>query len=193
MRIERLILALATLTATGGIGTAAHAIDPLDAIGVCARINKKDARLECYDQVAQDAASGRLQSNAPAAAPRSWDAPPVGGAVARPQAPAAPSASFGGENLRASPSPSAAAPAGPGVQQNGPDEIRAEVASSTDNGLLQWRVMLADGAVWQMTERAGAGFRPPAPREVVTIRKGALGSFLMEVGQQPSVRVRRVR
>src|SRR5690606_3458774 len=121
----------------------------------------------------------RLQSSAPAAAPRSWDAPPVGGAVARPQAPAAPSAP--------------AATFGGGQQQGGPDEIRAEVASSTDNGLLQWLVMLADGAVWQMTERAGAGFRPPAPREVVTIRKGALGSFLMEVGQQPSVRVRRVR
>jgi hypothetical protein len=46
--------------------------------------------------------------------------------------------------------------------------------------------------VWQMTERASL-FRPPEAKETVTIRKGALGGYLMEVGKQASVRVTRVR
>src|SRR5690606_16219020 len=77
MRFERLILTLGTL-AVGCVGSAAMALDPLDAIGVCSRISKKDARLECYDQVARDSASGRLQSSAPASQ-QGWAAP-VGGA-----------------------------------------------------------------------------------------------------------------
>ncbi len=79
-----------------------------------------------------------------------------------------------------------------GASDGGPDSIKTEVASSTDNGLEQWRVRLADGAIWQMTERVPQ-FRPPAPHEVVTIKKGALGGFMMDVGSQASVRVRRVQ
>jgi len=185
MRIERLIMAMGPLAAMGLGAPALAAIDPIDAIGVCARISKKDARLECFDQVARDAASGQLQRGAPLAsgpalapAPQSWAAPPAPAAQA-PRAPAAPAATFGADALR-------------GSGSGDPDSIRAEVTSSTDNGLGQWRIRLADGAIWQMTERV-AQFRPPAPREVVSIRKAAMGSFLMNVGQQGSVRVRRVQ
>lgn len=190
MRFERLILALGTVAAAG-MGSAAYALDPLDAITVCSRITKADARVECYDQVARDAASGVLQRSTPAPAPQSslpqgvsqqgWTAPPIGGAAApRPQAQAqAPAAGFGAQDLRRQ------------EGADGPESMRAEVASSTDNGLGLWRIRLADGAIWQMTER-NSMFRPPAPKEVITIRKGALGSFLMDVGQQGSVRVRRV-
>ncbi len=180
MRIERLLLAMTPIASMGFGSAALAAIDPIDAIGVCARISKKDARLECYDQVARDATSGRLQSSGPVAAapPSNWAAPPAAVQAPRPQV--APAATFGGEALRA------------GSEADGPDAIRAEVASSTDNGLGQWRIRLADGAVWQMTERVSM-FRPPAPREVVAIRKASLGSFLMDVGQQGAVRVRRVQ
>ncbi len=132
MRIERLILAMGPLAAMGLSSAALAAIDPIDAIGVCARISKKDARLECYDQVARDATSGQLQRSGPVASapPSSWAAPPAPNAPAprQPAAPAAPAATFGENSLRGS---SGAAD---------PDSIRAEVVSSTDNGLGQWRI-----------------------------------------------------
>jgi hypothetical protein len=188
MRFERLILALGTLS-VASIGSAAMALDPIDAIGVCARISKKDARLECYDQVARDATSGRLQSSTPApqaAAPGNWTTPPIGGAQVaqpRPQAQSQAPAGFGAEQVRRTEAERR--------EDGTPDSVSARVASSADNGLGMWRMRLADGAVWQMTERV-ANFRPPAPNEAVTIRKGALGGFLMDVGKQSSVRVRRV-
>ncbi|HZV56521.1 MAG TPA: hypothetical protein VFF89_02505 [Sphingobium sp.] len=183
MRFERLILTLGTL-AVGCVGSAAMALDPLDAIGVCSRISKKDARLECYDQVARDSASGRLQSSAPASQ-QGWAAPVGGAQTPAPQSAQAPAASgFGAEALPRTQAERR--------ETSGPDSLEAQVASSTDNGLGQWRIRLADGAVWQMTERVSM-FRPPAPNETVTIRKGALGSYLMDVGKQGSVRVTRVR
>jgi hypothetical protein len=187
MRFERLILAVSALAAAGTGSVAMAAMDPLDAIGVCSRISKKDARMECYDQVARDTASGRLQSNpAPQAQAQAqgWAAPPVGAAPAPRAMAQAPQASFGAADLPRS--------SAERRDMDGPDAIRAEAVSATDNGLGMWRIKLADGAIWQMTERASL-FRPPAPREVITIRKGALGGFLMDVGKQASVRVERVR
>ncbi|MBO9631406.1 MAG: hypothetical protein J7516_18550, partial [Shinella sp.] len=114
-----------------------------------------------------------------------WATPPA--AIARnpqPQASAPAAAGFGAQDL-----PRGATARG---DADGPDSLSAVVTSSTDNGLGMWRMKLADGAIWQMTERVSL-FRPPAPQETVTIRKGALGGFLMDVGKQGSVRVRRVQ
>ncbi|MBO9576837.1 MAG: hypothetical protein J7494_13970 [Sphingobium sp.] len=189
MRFQHLVLAMGTATIVGMATPATAAMDVSDAMSLCSRITKTDARIECYDQVARDVASGVFQKSAapaPAAAAQpNWAAPPASIAPAqRPQVgAAAPAAGFGAETVRNN---------GGGGNAGGPDSIKAEVASSTDNGLQQWRFRLADGAVWQMTERVSL-FRPPAPHEVVTIRKGALGGFLMDVGQQASVRVRRIQ
>lgn len=195
MRFQHLILAMGTATVVGMATPATAAMDVTDAMSLCSRITKADARIECYDQVARDVASGVFQKGAapapqayaptpaPAAQPN-WATPPGSIAPAqRPQTGAtAPAVGFGAETVRNN----------GGGNAGGPDSIRAEVASSTDNGLQQWRFRLADGAVWQMTERVSQ-FRPPAPHEVVTIKKGALGGFLMDVGQQASVRVRRIQ
>lgn len=196
MRFQHLILAMGTATVVGMATPATAAMDVADAMSLCSRITKADARIECYDQVARDVASGVFQRSAAPAAPQAyapapapaaqpnWAAPPAAIAPAqRPQVgAAAPAVGFGSENVRNN----------GGDNSGGPDSIRAEVASSTDNGLQQWRFRLADGAVWQMTERVSL-FRPPAPHEVVTIKKGALGGFMMDVGQQASVRVRRIQ
>lgn len=193
MRFEHLVLAMGTLTVAGMAAPASAAMDVADAMSLCSRITKADARIECYDQVARDVAAGMFQRGgttapqAPAQAPLAtaqpnWAAPPAAilPSQQRGQAGAPPASGFGSEALRNS---------GGG---GGPDSIKTEVASSTDNGLEQWRVRLADGAIWQMTERVPQ-FRPPAPHEVVTIKKGALGGFMMDVGSQASVRVRRVQ
>ncbi|MBO9576670.1 MAG: hypothetical protein J7494_13120 [Sphingobium sp.] len=193
MRFQHLILAMGTATVVGMATPATAAMDVTDAMSLCSRITKADARIECYDQVARDVAAGVFQKSAapapqtyaPAAAAQpNWATPPSSVAPAqRPQVgTAAPAVGFGAENVRNN----------GGGNQAGPDSIKAEVASSTDNGLQQWRFRLADGAIWQMTERVSL-FRPPAPHEVVTIKKGALGGFMMDVGQQASVRVRRIQ
>jgi len=146
-----------------------------DQLQVCARISSKSARLECYDSVA---AAARQDSVAPGAlAPSS--APPAPGVPAPPA-----TSSFGAEQI-ARPIPASPADAEPG-------EIEIAVVSARDNGLNMWQFSLSDGAIWRMTERV-ANFRPPAPNETVRIKRGALGGYLLRVGQQASVRVERVR
>jgi len=185
MRVERLIVAMGTLAALGFGSAVSAAVDPLDAISICSRIAKKDARLQCYDQVAQDAAAGRLGRGP--ATPQGFGTLPPGNAVAPPTplpGTAPRTATFGDDSL---PYNSAAR-----AETEGPDSITAEAISSTDNGLGLWRIRMADGTIWQVTE-PDTYFRPPAPHEVVTIRKAAMGSFMMDVGKQGSVRVRRLQ
>ena len=154
-----------------------------DQLAVCARIGKKDARLECYDSIARAAAQGSYTPSFGASSirtPQGASPPPP------PPPPGAPAAStgFGAEQIDR---PIAARPQG-----TGENEVVVAVASARDNGLGMWTIHLADGAVWRMTERV-SDFRPPMPQETVTIRKGALGSYLMQVGRQAAVRVERVR
>ncbi|MBN8829838.1 MAG: hypothetical protein J0G94_04220 [Sphingomonadales bacterium] len=177
----------AVILGLGAGSLPAHAQGSLpDQLAVCARIGKKDARLECYDSIARAAAHGSDSSGFGASSIRTPQA-----------APATPSAP--------QPAPSASAPAGSsfGAEQidrplaerkepEGQGELAIAVTSARDNGVGMWQFNLADGAVWRMTERS-ANFRPPAPNETVTIRKGALGGYLMQVGRQASVRVERVR
>ena len=185
MRFERMILvtgALGTVMAGAMIAApASAAMGALDAISVCSRISKKDARLACYDQVARDAASGNMSANTPVPSPSSpdWAAPPP--PMVNAPTTGAPQ-SFGSEQLRK--------PADD--PSRGPDEVQSQVVSATDNGLGQWRITMADGAIWRMTESVPL-FRPPAPQEAVRLRRGSLGSFFMDVGKQAGVRVARIR
>lgn len=154
-----------------------------DQLAVCARIAKKSARIACYDSIPTGQQSGAPSgaSGFGAASIRTPAAPPP-----PPPASAAPAASgFGAEQVeRVAPQRSA---------DTSPNEVNVAVLSSRDNGLQRWQFTLADGAVWRMTERASSSFRPPAPNETVSIRKAALGSYLMNVGRQSSIRVERVR
>jgi hypothetical protein len=145
-----------------------------DQMAVCARISKSSARIECYDSVASSAGQAAPSSGFGASSIRTPSAAPM--------APAAP----------AGPVATAAQPLSGAAIPGNADKVQVTVASSTDNGLLMWRFALADGAVWRMTERDSM-FRPPAPNETVTIRKGSMGSYLMDVGKQASVRVERIR
>jgi hypothetical protein len=214
MRIERTIMALGALGVAFLSAPASAALDPADAMALCSRLTTKEARLECYDQVAKDVAEGRIQNSpsqaaAPAQAPsqapsQSWSPPPPPrGVTASGPSWAAPPMPSGQGSTTGAGGAAASGPSGFGSESvkrsssdrrddSGAESIQAEVLSATDNGLLQWRITLADGAIWQMTERSSQ-FRPPAPHEVVRIRKGALGGFLMDVGKQASVRVTRVK
>lgn len=183
MLIGRLTLA-ASAVALGATSAPVLAQGSLpDQLAVCARIGKKDARLECYDSVARAAGQGAYTSSFGSSSIRTPQAGPP-----PPPPPVAPTAqagsSFGAEQIDRS--------IAERESEDGPDELAMAVVSARDNGLSMWSFSLQDGAVWRMTER-DVNFRPPAPNETVTIRKASLGSYLMQVGNQAAVRVVRVR
>lgn len=72
------------------------------------------------------------------------------------------------------------------------EEILAKVQSAQDVEYGKWRIVLNDGAVWQTTEPEGRLF-PPRLGQDVRIKRGALGSFMLSVNGQRSVRAMRVR
>lgn len=181
MLIGRLTLGTAMMSACMASMPASAQGSLPDQLAVCARIGKKDARLECYDSIARASAqSNHSSSFGSSSIPTPQQAPPP------PPMPAAPAAgaSFGAEQI--------ARPVAERAKDVGNSEIAITVASARDNGIGMWTITLTDGAIWRMTESVG-NFRPPKPQETVTISKGALGSYLMQVDRQAAVRVQRVR
>jgi hypothetical protein len=182
MLIGRLTLAIA---ATGLCALSAPVLAQgslPDQLAVCARIGKKDARLECYDSIARAAGQGAYTSGFGASSirtPQGSPPPPP-----PPGASASAGSGFGAEQIDR--------PIAGRSDDGGQDALDVAVLSSRDNGLSMWSFSLQDGAVWRMTERV-ANFRPPAPNEMVRIQKASLGSYLMQVGRQAAVRVERVR
>ena len=152
-------------------GAAPPAVDPAE-FARCSRIDAADERLACYDALG-----------------RSLKPPPVPSASPSPAADKAPAAdkssaqaatAAGGVNafgLTTHERPAAA----------GPDLIRAQVAAVTTDRLGKAYVRLDNGQVWSFTApdvllRAG---------EAVTIRRAALGSFLMTTPSHHTYRVQR--
>jgi len=70
--------------------------------------------------------------------------------------------------------------------------VEGVVASASQDGLGHWVVSLQDGAVWTQVDNNALALRP-RPGQRVVINRGALGSFMMRVNNQPGIRVRRVR
>ena len=73
-----------------------------------------------------------------------------------------------------------------------PDEVNrvegaVRAAKADVNG--KWTLTLADGAVWRQI--SGDLTRPPKSGSKVEIRKGSIGSYLMNVDGQPSIKVHR--
>jgi hypothetical protein len=176
------VLAMAVAIAAGGLPLSAAALaqrgmsdsERLRRMGECDSITDETRRLSCYDAAVR---SGRTSLGAnqqgmlpglPAAQPRS------------------PKQAFGmtpglERDLKIAAPRTAEA-----------EEITAKVASAADRGAGLWRITLADGASWQFAE-GQHNFQPPRRGEDVRVRKAAMGSYLMYVGKQPSVRVVRIQ
>lgn len=78
---------------------------------------------------------------------------------------------------------------------NDADQVRTVegvVAGASQDGLGHWVVTLQDEAVWVQVDNNTLAFRP-RPGQRVVINRGALGSFMMRVNNQPGIRVRRSR
>jgi hypothetical protein len=73
-----------------------------------------------------------------------------------------------------------------------PDEVDrvdgvVQTARADLNG--NWTLVLQDGAVWRQI--SGQLIRPPKGGAKVSVRRGALGSYLMNVDGQPAIKVHR--
>jgi hypothetical protein len=161
----------------------------------CAGITAPDARLACYDALAQ-----RLGIRAPAAvtAPTEPAAPGAGSphspapAPARANAPASATTS-------ASPSASTSWEADPqnfgltskqlrGAPQ-GPKAIQARIAAVSADRIGHAYVVLDNGQTWTMTDADGR----LAAGDPISINRAALGSYLMVTASNHSYRVRRIQ
>ncbi len=140
----------------------------------CVGIDAADARLACYDAAAgrpaQPAATARMREAAPAAAAATV-APPTG--AARNDDPA---------NFGLTPAQRKTEPVGPSV-------IQAHIAGLSTDRIGNAIVTLDNGQTWILGDndsRLEVG-------QTVTIKRAALGSFLMTTPDRHSYRVRRSR
>jgi len=181
---RRLANACVTLTLALSQSLPASAADLHERIQSCARITNNGQRLACFDELAAEPSSSHVPTtsapsvaNVPPAVPPSADLP----ATALPTSGGNKEATFGLEQqlLR--------------QWQAGPStvsEIRAAVRKlgSGPNGWLI--IELDNGQTWGQAEAPqfqillGVG-------DEVTIRRGALGSFLLSTADNRSMRVRR--
>lgn len=70
--------------------------------------------------------------------------------------------------------------------------VEGVVVSASQDGLGHWVVALQDGAVWGQIDNNVLALGPRRGQRVM-ISRGALGSFMMRVNNQPGIRVRRSR
>ncbi|HEY0112545.1 MAG TPA: hypothetical protein VGB59_05265 [Allosphingosinicella sp.] len=73
-----------------------------------------------------------------------------------------------------------------------PNQLEAKVQSAQVADYGHWRVVLDNGAVWQTTE-VERRLPLPKPGQSVTIRKAALGSYMLSVNGRRGIRAMRVR
>ncbi len=182
MRIRSLLAASAVLLPLAGVSGGAHAQNLNALLAGCASLPTQQARMECYEGVSRGSkgAGGGSVAPAPAPAPstRSSD-------VASTAAPAASSPSgFGSDSFKRS--------SAERRHEDRVNRIEARVTSAVVNGIGRWTIALEDGAKWRMTETV-ATFQPPQANDVVTIRRSAMGGYMMDVNGQASVYVTRIQ
>ena len=135
----------------------------------CRAVAQASARLACYDALPL--------SNA-------GSAPASGGVSAAPVTPAAPA-------VTASTSAQAAASFGLEVAGEKLQEVRSHIPGAFDGWRAGDRIRLANGQVWRVVDDSRADYNLRDPK--VTVRRGALGSYLMDIeGAKQLPRVRRV-
>lgn len=176
MTTRRVVLALAVLSPCGAVTFADDA-----ALVQCARIASPLDRLECYDALAATLETKPEPAPARAAASDgARKAPAVTAQATEPAqkpAAAAPVAEFGFESRR--------------IEET-PDEVTAHYDGEFTGWSGQTLFKLDNGQVWKQAQSGRVSFRKSNP--VVTIRKGAFGSFRLSVeGLNKTIRVKRIK
>ncbi|HSG33937.1 MAG TPA: hypothetical protein VLA37_05330 [Sphingomonadaceae bacterium] len=146
----------------------------------CAKIDDPTSRLACYDNNIRAGGSDGGRPVVPGESGTVQGGRGIGGGSG--------AQGFGAEDVRNPDRFDSYQERGLGV-----DEITARVASVRQREPGIYLVTLEGGAEWLFTDTVPFSFRPPRPGDTVEIGRAALGSFLMRVGDQQSVRVRRIR
>ncbi len=183
-------LAFAMLVPPG----AAAAATPIDAgaLAHCAAMTAADERLACYDSLAHPKTSPtaagtappggvKPSSQGPTAAPGTKTSAPAAAAVAA--APAGAAASGG----TADPAKSFGLTKHPVPTDEGPDRIQAQARRVDTDHLGNVRVALDNGQVWTFNS-PDALIRIGEP---VTIKRGALGSYLLTTANHRTYKAQR--
>ena len=163
-------IALAVLAAQ-----ATGATDGQDGLARCAVIAAPDSRLACYDALARRPASA-ASTQTPVVASGA-EVPPV--ASAAPAAAAVPGAATG----------FGLTPAQVHEKPVAPEAIAAIVDSISEDRNRTVTIRLDNGQTWVLTE----GDMRLRPGDRVTIKHGALGSFLMTTPSRHSYHVKRIQ
>lgn len=71
------------------------------------------------------------------------------------------------------------------------NSIEQKVAGVSRNAYGGWLIKLDDGSVWSQSDDSALGLEPRAGQKV-TVKRGALGSFVMSVAGQPGFKAVRV-
>jgi hypothetical protein len=218
MSARRHALIRAALLALGGVpfASSASASPPVDpgALAHCASMTVADERLACYDSLSRPKSVAAPAAPAASAAPASTGAKPPPGtgktppATSTAAAPAA-AAATAGSTAAVAPaaaaatagSAAAAAPAAapdaknfglmrhPAPTEQGPDRIQAKVARVDTDRLGKVRVLLDNGQAWVFTAPE-ALLRVGEP---VTIKRGAIESFLLTTASHHTYRAQRAQ
>jgi hypothetical protein len=176
-----------------------------DDMARCAVIPAPDSRLACYDALAHRpvdkvpsaaakstpvpataAALAPAAVSAPAASPAAAAAPAA--ALAAPAA-AAPQAPVSAATIAADPKNFGLTPAQQHTADLGPKSIAAHISIVSSDQLGRTLVVLDSGETWTVMDNDGR----LSSGDAVTIKRAALGSFLMMTPSNHSYRVRRIK
>ena len=166
----RPLLALAfTLSAGAALAQSAPEPDVIKALKACSAIKPDPERLACFDKAAQSVTKAQETGDVIIIDKQSARA-------ARRQA-------FGLDLPSLS------------ILDRGADKaetetLQATVKAARNDAESRLVVTLDDGAVWRQVDSEILG-KPPKAGDAVEIRKASMGSYLMKIGKQPAIRVRR--
>jgi hypothetical protein len=76
-------------------------------------------------------------------------------------------------------------------QSEDADRLETKITSWRSLGYGKYRIVVDGGAIWETTE-ASEAIDPPGAGQPLSIRKGALGSYVLRINNQRGVRGRRV-
>ncbi|MEH6757849.1 MAG: hypothetical protein V7676_10070 [Parasphingorhabdus sp.] len=72
------------------------------------------------------------------------------------------------------------------------ERLETTVISASKFGFGKWVITLAEGGTWQQTDSVRL-IRDPRPGDPVTIKTGAIGSYMANINGQRAIRVKQIK
>lgn len=154
----------------------------------CAVIPVRDSRLDCYDALAHRPADKRNAAAKTAPPPAPAPAPVAAAPASVAVAPAA-QAPVSAAAIVADPGNFGLTVVQPDTADLGPKSIAAHISIVSSDQLGRTLVVLDNGETWTVADNDGR----LSSGDAVTIKRAALGSFLMLTHSNHSYRVRRIK